>query len=256
MTRTVRRWTGALSAAVTIAALAGCGGGSDEEPAAEESSSSAEESETTSSFAADSTPPEIRDAAIAAMKQAKSMRIDGNVTAEAGEVDLDLSADREGNCTGTISVGGASPAEILGAGGKSYVRGDEAFWSGITGNETQGQAIARQIGDKWALLPGEGFTSLCDLDELLDQLDEDADEQLTKGEVSDVEGTEAVALTSEEEGETTTTYVATGEPHYILRVEKVGGTEPGAFTLTEFGESVDAAPPAEDEIIDLSALAG
>lgn len=249
-TNAARRWGGALTAAVTLAALTACGGGDSGGGGAGGDDAAA------TTFAEDSTAEEIRDAAITAMEEAESLRMDGSITAETGEVELDLSADRDGNCSGTIGITGGSPAEVLGTGGKAYVKGDADFWSGLTGNDAQGQQIADQIGDKWALLPGEGFNSLCDLDELLSNLDEDAQDQLEKGEVTDVDGTEAITVTSEKDGETTTTYVATGEPHYVLRLEKEGGSEPGGFTVSEFDEPVEAEAPAEDDVLDLSQLTG
>ena len=54
--------------------------------------------------------------------------------------------------------------------------------------------------------------------------------------------------------ETTVTWVAVESPHVVLRIESAGGDAPGSFRLDGFGESVEVAAPAADEVVDLGNL--
>jgi hypothetical protein len=203
---------------------------------------------------ADSSVEDIQKAAVADMKDASSLKMSGSFTNGEQEQTLDVSMNTEGECTGTLEVGGGS-AEFISLADAAYLKGDQDFWEATTGDPNQAAAVMALVGDKWAKVPGggEGFGDACDLESLLDGLEEeDGEAKAEKGEETEVDGQEAIELVSEEDGETTTALVSLEDPHYILSVEVTGGDEPGSFTFSEFDEEIDLAAPAEDEVVDLS----
>lgn len=230
-----RKMALAVAGVVTLGAVAGCGG---------------------SDFA-DRPVGEIQDAAVKDMKALESLKMEGSITQAAGDLELAMSVNTDGQCRGTLTTAGAS-AEIISTTDASYIKADEAFWANTTGGEEQGKAIMKMIGDKWAKLPAgeEGFSSICDLDELLKDLGDDKDEKkATKGDTSEVDGTEAIEIIQKDGDETTTTWVATEGEHYILKMEKKGGDESGSFTFSEFDEPVEVKEPAPADVVDLGAAA-
>jgi hypothetical protein len=185
-------------------------------------------------------------------KSLKSVRLVGSIPRGDGTLEIDLSADEDGNCSGILTVAGGT-ADVLSIGGASYIRGDEAFWRASTG--ASADQVLAVLGDKWAKLPAgdDSFSEFCDIDNVF--AGDDAAEKYTKGEVGTVAGQEAVEILVEEEGEGTRhAWVSTDSKHYVLKVEQVGGDEPGTFQLGDFNEPVDAVEPAEGEYVDLGSL--
>lgn len=228
------RLAAALGAA-TVLALTGCGsdgGGGDD--------------------FADAPVEEIEQQVKDDMAAVESLTMRGDITEGEQEMSLDLTADTDGNCTGTIAFAGRGSAEFIRADGNVYLKGDEEFWNSMAGG--QAAQVQQLLGDKWAQVP-EGqagnFTEFCDLNNLLDELTEEDGEdgaEVTKGETQEVDGQEALELRSEEDGETTQVWVATEDPHRILRMEHE--TE-GSFEFSDFDVPVDAQAPSEDEVVDL-----
>ncbi len=235
MNGSVRRIVGAVAGVAAVATLAGCGGGNNfaEQPAAD-----------------------IQKAAVADMKALDSVTMEGKLTQGDTELGLELSLNTDGDCTGSLTQGDGT-AQLVSTGGKSYLKGDEAFWTGTAGGADQGKAILAVLGDKWALFPQStgGFAEICDLDQLLSSLG-DGKSKLTKGDVSDVDGEEVVAVTSKADDGDTVAKVATGDKHYILEISKDGGTDSGSFSFSKFDEPVDVQAPAEDQVVDLTQAGG
>jgi len=196
---------------------------------------------------------DIEAAAIEDMKAATSLRLSGSMEQDGAQLTMDLAITTEGACDGTISMGKGT-ASIRGVGGKSYMKADEEFWTTMAGSSAP--AVIAMIGDKWAVLPsgGDQFASFCDLDEFLKELDKDDITEEKVGETKEIDGAEVIEVTGEDEGGTTSVWVSTADPHYILEIEKVGGTEPGKFTFSDFNEDFAIEAPAADEIVDLSQM--
>ncbi len=118
---------------------------------------------------------------------------------------------------------------MLSVDGQTWFRPSEEFWRASAG--PQADQIIEVVDGRWVVLgEDEGFAELCDLDQLLEELLEDTDEATTyeTGEVTDVDGTEAVAVVStDEDGESSTGYIAVEEPHHLLLIERTEGDEQG-----------------------------
>lgn len=230
----MRNWQKALGGGTAALLLAGCGGGG-----------FAEESVKT-----------IVDETEKDMKALSSVRMSGELTTDGDQLDLDMTISTSGDCEGSMSVEGGE-VQILSLDGASWMKPDAAFWEATAGESAP--MVQAMVGDKWVVLPedDEGFTELCDLDELLAELGADDEE---KGEVDgteEVDGKETVRVLSEtDEGDPLTIWVTVDDPHLILKMEVTEGEEPGTITFSEFDEELDIEAPAEDDVVDLEQMGG
>lgn len=230
----MKSWQAVVGGLGAMALLAACGGGG----------------------FADESPEAILDAAEKDMEALSSVSMNGQVTNDGQELELQLSLNTRGDCEGSISMEGGT-AEIRSVGGQSWMKADEAFWTSFAGSSAP--QITALVGDKWVTLPGDDgdFSSFCDLDEFLSDIDDDGDSKAEAEGTEDVGGEEAVKLSAEtDDGDPVTAWVAVDEPHYILKMEVTDGDEPGTMTFSDFDEELDVEAPAEDEVVDLSQLAG
>jgi hypothetical protein len=205
----------------------------------------------------DQSGEEIADASKAAMKDLDSVKVSGSVSTDGAETRIDVQADADGNCTGSIGVGDGT-AELLGVDGEVWFKPDETFWRDNGGADAD-QIIAA-VGDKWVVAPEgqDGFDQFCDVSDLMDEmLKDDGDESTyTKGDTQDVDGDKAIAVDNKDSKGTSTGYILVDDPHYLVKIEKTEGDDTGSVTFSEFNADVDVEAPADDEIIDLSTLAG
>ena len=228
--------TFAITTAITTAiaaALTGCG---DDDGG--DSSAFAEESAT-----------DIVEAAKTAMGELESVHLEGEITTDGSTITMDLSPSTSGNCEGSVSIDGGG-LEVLQVDGDSWFKADAAFWQQQAPD--QADQIIAAVGDKWVIDAEGQFTSFCDLQSFLDEIIEDDDDSDTfeKDGTDEVDGEEAVKIT----GDDSTAYIATDEPHYILKLEGSGEEDEGAMTFSAFDEEIDVEAPAEDDTIDLAQL--
>lgn len=241
MTGIRRAAIGSIGALAVLTACSGGGSGDGDESGG-------------SDFAAESASA-IEKASIEDMKAINAVHMEGSVTQQGNEIGLDLSLTTEGDCAGTVSRGESGSAEVVTLDGTSWFKPDEEFWRAQAGPAADN--IMSQVGDKWVQLPegDQSFASFCDLDELLDQIDDDQDRPSEKGETEEVNGAEAITLTRDDEQQgTITVWVAVDDPHHILQVQQEGGDAPGSFSFSEFDEDAAIEAPADDEVITVEEL--
>ena len=145
--------------------------------------------------------------------------------------------------------------------------------------------IIKNVGDHW-VLPPEGMesltTSVCDVEALLDLVDCELDTP-EKGETADIDGQEAIELTSggdaedceldtpekgetadpdireaieltsggdAEDGGTTSVWVAVDDPHHILLIlQETSDSSSVSMSFSEFNKEVAWEAPAEDDVL-------
>lgn len=232
------------------AALVGCGDDGDGSSAGDDQTG---DSAGSSAFA-EQEGAEIRDASGEAMGQLESVRVRGDITMGGDEISLDLATSTAGDCTGTLTLDGAE-AEVLSVGGQAWFRPSEEFWTAQAG--PQADQVIDLVAGRWVVLgEDDGFAEFCDLDQLLDELVEsDTESTYETGEQSEVDGIAVVAVEStDEDGETSTGYVAVEEPHHLVRIEKTEGEDTGTVTFTEFDEPLEVEAPADEDMVDLDSL--
>lgn len=191
-----------------------------------------------------------------AMKGLDTVHLAGNFVDDEGQkILMDITVSRDAECAGSMTLDGAGSLEIVAVDGVSYFKADEAFWRSQGGE--QAPVIIDLIGDKWATDSSdpEGFAELCDLDELLSELNSEdlvGDDSAKVTGTQEVSGQETVTVAfTSDDGNAGVSYVAAEGTHYIVRSEV---PEEGAMTFSRFNEPLDVQKPADNEVIDLAEL--
>ncbi len=221
-------------AAATALLTAGCGGGS---------------SSSGSSFA-DETGPDILTAATTDMGAVTSMHFAGDVTSSGQQIHVDLRSTPAGQGQGSFTIG-TGTAQILASDGKAWMKPDHAFWEQQA--KAQAAQIEKLVGDKWVSIPlSSGLSKVCDLDNLLKKLTPSSGKQTQGTKVigeTQVAGTDAVQVQgTSKQGDTVSAWVATGEPHHVLKLAVADGSLPGTLTFSEFDQPLDITTPAPAEV--------
>jgi hypothetical protein len=202
---------------------------------------------------ADESGIDIMKAATTDMGAVTSMHFTGDVTSSGKKIHVDLRTSTAGQCQGSFTIGKGT-AQILASDGKAWMKPDHAFW------EQQAPAQAAQVeqlvGDKWVSIPmSSGLSEVCDLDNLLTKLTPSSDKQAQDTKVigtTQVGGTDAVQVQgTSQQGDTVSAWVATGEPHHVLKLDVVDGSSPGTLTFSEFDAPLDIATPAPSDVADI-----
>lgn len=243
---------GAVVAALAL--LAGCGGDSDgdSEPNADESSASA--SEEGDGFT-DLSGKEISDMAKADMLELEALRYSGELVSSGSPLGLDVQASSDGSCTGSLNLNGGV-VELLAAEGGAWYRPDEAFWRANAGPEAD--KVIDAVGDKWVVDTAGDFSQFCDLNAFLTSIFEDDGSESTyevEG-TEELDGQEVVKVVNTDIDGSATGYILVEGEHYLVKIERVEGENPGELNFSDFNADVTAEAPGADEQIDLSNQAG
>lgn len=195
----------------------------------------------------------IAAAAKADMKGLDQVKFAGEITSNSEKITLDIQADSSGDCTGTIGLGGGS-AEILAKDGTNWFKPDEDFWRANAGDSAD--AIIQAVGDKWVLDTDSNFAQFCDLDAFFENLfkdDKGAGPYKTTG-TDEIDGEKVVKVEQSDNEGTATGYVLVDGRHYLVKLERTEGDEPGHVEFTDFNKKFDVTAPADEDVVDLSSL--
>jgi hypothetical protein len=239
------RFTRALvPLALAGALLAGCGDKADDGSAASAPTSAAPSENGVAAL----DPDKIVNKAAAALADAKSFSVKGDISTEGQQIGLDVKVAGE-DVLGSITLGGAT-VELLRVAGEMYIRPDAEFWKQNGG--AAGETMAKLLGDRWAKLSTKdvdfaGFFQITDAAEMLKP-----DGKVTKGETKTVNGVNAIGLVDSGSDGGTLYVATTGEP-YPLMLE--GPKNQGQITFGDFGETFDGIEaPASADVVDLDKL--
>jgi hypothetical protein len=205
-----------------------------------------------SSFA-DESGEDIMTAAATDMGAVTSMHFTGDVTSSGQKIHVDLRSSTAGQCQGSFTIASGT-AQILASDGKAWMKPDHAFWEHQV--PEQAAQIEQLVGDKWVSIPlSSGLSKVCDLDNLLAKLTPSSDQQARDTKVvgeTQVGGTDAVQVEGKsKEGDTVSAWVATGEPHHVLKLDVTDGSSPGTLAFSEFDTPLDITTPAPNEVADI-----
>lgn len=202
---------------------------------------------------AEESAADIVKAAGADMQDLSSLRMQGALTSNGQDVSIDLALNTDGDCQGSIGLGDGT-AEIVQQGGQAWFKPDQAFWEANAPD--QADQIMQVVGDKWVVLPpgDESFTSFCDLDTLLKDIgDGPESDTSTEGETEEVDGQDTVIVNStSDSGDPVKAWIATDDPHHILKMQVTQGDEPGTITFSDFDADLEIEAPADEDTIDLN----
>jgi hypothetical protein len=231
-------WIRALAVLPVLALAAGCGGKGD--------------SGGDSDFAKQS-GDKIADIAKTDMKSLDEVKFAGAITSNSQKISVDIQAKSTGDCTGSIGIGDGT-AEIRAKGGTSWFKPDEAFWRANASDSAD--AIIQAVGDKWVLDTDSNFAQFCDLDAFFDSLfkdQPDAGSYKTTG-TDEVDGETVVKVEQSDGSGTAVGYVLVEGKHYLVKLERTEGDEPGELDFSNFDKDFDVTAPADDDVVDLNSL--
>jgi hypothetical protein len=255
-TRTAARLTAAAATAVLL--VTGCQSGSDakDSKGSTDSQGSSAQKEPFAGLSGE----EIADKAVKATTDAGSLRLKGSVPdEETGKtMTMDIAMNQKGECAGTISPEGEGTMEIISTEKTLYMKLDEKSLRAQNKDQDAAtiDAMVDMIGGKWAKTSAGGtddLTEMCDLDNVLGELEGASTAGAKRGKETELAGTPAFTVTAKEGKGSTTMYVATeGEP-YLLQVDTTESGSPVSLTFSDYDKPVRTAAP-KGEIVDLDNL--
>ncbi|MGW9212133.1 hypothetical protein ACWGR4_34840 [Embleya sp. NPDC055664] len=185
-----------------------------------------------------------------ALWQAGDFKVTGDAVADSIRSDYDVCVHAGRDVQGTENTLGHS-AELTVVGGKSYRKGDVAFWRGIGGRSDSTQAEidegAARVADKYVMTTVEPEDPLKDIGFVFG----DAKLAYVISEISEIDGKRVVALTARQEDETTRTVhvLAEGKP-YPVKLQ-VDGADPVNLVLARAGKPCTPTAPPADRTVDV-----
>jgi hypothetical protein len=186
---------------------------------------------------------QILQTATSATEHARSFAVDGSVSQSNENVTLHvtLSASKAG---GTVTVDGQT-IHLAKVGSMVYFSAGAAFWQ-----QNGGQTYAQLFANRWVEAPASNsdfasFLPFLEPSQFVSQLLQvPSGASITKGTTSKVSGQSVVALKSSGTGNNGTLYVATGSPHYIVRLTGGGGSSgSGSLNFSRYNKPVTIATP-------------
>ncbi len=141
-----------------------------------------------------------------------------------------------------------------GHGGENWYRPDEAFWRQQAPDDAD--AIIAAVGDKWVIDSDASFSQFCDLEAFFDNIfkdEADGGAYKTTG-TDEVDGQQVVKVEQSDEDGSSVGYVLVEGDHYLLKIERTEGEDPGKLEFSEFDEDVEVEAPSADEVVDPSTL--
>ncbi|MFE5491706.1 hypothetical protein ACFQ7Z_17415 [Streptomyces virginiae] len=210
---------------------------------------------------ADKSAQAVADASRKAMSEVTSMRMVAKVTEGAGTTALDIRFDEAGNCVGSVTPpGGSGKAAVIKRGNDVWMKLDDKLLRAQVPGAAAEDAIAlingRYLHGTTDNILLRDFAQFCDLDYFKREFSsKPANEQLTKGSTTTVDGRPAITVTGKRGGDTGTYEVSTQDEPYLLRIRgaKASGERVEA-TFSDFDEPVRPKPPAPADSVDLSKL--
>ncbi|GAA2101384.1 lipoprotein [Kitasatospora saccharophila] len=176
-----------------------------------------------------------------------------------GNVSGSVAADSSGNCSGTFTIEGTGKAEILGTGGKRWIKPDAGFLKTIVpeGNTAAAGAMAGKwlTGDGAGVNGSDGFGWFCevgiDAQRKAGLLENGApDSSVAKNGTGQLDGVKTVLFTAKDEGSGAPLQVAVadeGEPYVI----SMKGDATGEIRFGDFGKPVTVTAPAAAQVFDM-----
>ena len=192
----------------------------------------------------DKTGQEVADAAADALEEAGAVRVQGTLTQDGEEAEVDLQLQGE-DASGTLTFGGVE-LQLINVGGDAFIQAPPDFWSSFGLPEE----AAAQFDGQWVVVPAEAASEFeqFSLDGFIDELRNPSSEIKDEVQEDERDG-EPVVIVEQEDGSTLT--VANDEPAYPLATTQEGESE---VTFSGFGEKEDIEAPAD--ALDLTELMG
>ncbi|MFB7916516.1 hypothetical protein [Streptomyces sp. NPDC056061] len=207
---------------------------------------------------------QIADRSRDALLGVRSLHIDarGDLAERNPSAALGLTLDRDGNCDGSVDLGGSrGSVRIVKRGDDVWAKPDANFWKNQV--PVGGPAFAAILNGRYLRGKADdprlrGVTDACDLDVYRHVVVDNAENDrgtLNKGRRTTLDGAPVVPLTRIRDDRTLTVYVAaTGKPYPLKITVEGGGAQHAVVALSAFNRPVPSATPPPDETYDINAL--
>ena len=199
------------------------------------------------------TGSDIAKAGSAALGDVTSLRFRLAVRGGPNPTTADVRATTDGDCTGTLTVGGGR-IEILGVADEQWFKADEAAWRAISPDHAD--RLVAAAGDHWVEDGGFEVANFCEFEDLLGPVIAEVGQGTWFAAGADrVDGHDVVRLQSAntQDGRVEAA-VRTDEPHYLVTYQRTDDSDGAVSTgrFSEFDADVEVAAPADDDVVDLS----
>ena len=224
---------------------------------------------TTSEFAKQDADA-IVTAASKAMQDVTSMRLTGQVRSHGNQFFIDVTADRDDRCTGTVRFG-RSHIDVRRMGDKVWLKGESGAYNRLSRVPLPAHTL-RRLSSSWGLLDDDkALNKACDLDAFLEdfavvdygaeddgkagkkagkQDDLSGEVDVTVGEETSMSGQKVVELSGSPGGQhQELSWVLSDAPHYVVKVESTSAQDGGSLSLSEFNEDVEVEAPDPKDVI-------
>ncbi|MFF1921841.1 hypothetical protein ACFVW8_14855 [Streptomyces sp. NPDC058221] len=211
------------------------------------------------------TAQQIADRSRDALLGAHSMhlRTKGDLGRGRTPMSVDLTLDRDDNCTGSVDLGNSQGSvRIVKRGDEVWIKPDADFWKNQVPDG--GQAFAAILNGRYMKASADDprlltLTKACDLDTFQKLVSDNADNDhgtLNKAARTTLGKAPVVPLTRMRGETTLRLYVAaTGKP-YPLRLTVQGGGADATVDFSAFDKPVPTSTPPPDDTFDINALLG
>jgi hypothetical protein len=191
--------------------------------------------------------------AVANLKAASSVTIDGSFTDSGQAYTLDLKIKSAKGCAGSIGMGSKGSFKLIVIGKTLYFDPDDAFWKANAGSAAD--TVITLVNGRYIKSTTKGSVSqlakLCDLNQVLTASFK-IDGTLTKGKLTTLGGVKVLPLTQGTQGTMWVTDTAKPEVVKIEAPKDSSGTS-GALTFST-SAPVTLTPPPASQVIEGSAV--
>lgn len=197
----------------------------------------------------------ILDRASSAASKQKSVHVIGKGTSDGEAVEIDMRFTRDVGGQGTFASG-ALRFEIVTTANDIYIKGGDAFYKQALGASYTAN-VSTLLAGKWIKAPKNdgrfgSLASITDMDGFLAQsLDPESD--VTKADGKPIDGIPTVALRDGSGNGAGILYVANDGTDLPVSIQPEGD-DTGSLKMTEWGTAAAPAPPAADQVVDISQL--
>lgn len=210
--------------------------------------SSGPTSSSSSAPPAEPTPTALVTSMQAAVRQASSVHVAGNLTNNGIPISVNLNMHRNGDVSGTVSQNGA-PFQVIGVGGTFYIEATRAFL-----NQVKAPASACPVVcGKWLQLTSAEANQLTgdlSMNSLTGPLTSGQVPQLTEAGSKTVGGQRAWVLRA---SDGSTLAVSSGRTHYPLAASTGGGVHE-VVTYSQWNTAPQPVAPPAAEVLNLNNL--
>ncbi|MEQ6897205.1 hypothetical protein [Microbacterium sp. KR10-403] len=202
---------------------------------------------------------DIADKVSADYKSLTSLSFTGNVDSNGTKMDVTASGELSDTGDFTLAMKGkvkgeTAEATIVRVSDKVYIKASELFFKNNLGDSSG--TMAKLLGDKYLLLPEEATAGMDSM--TLKGLMSSFDEEFPTAD--DMKDPQAAGTLVDFEGRQVYSYAAKDDMTYYITTDAepqlagFSSTENGKIVLSDYNSAPAVTAPAEDEVMDLSAL--